>query len=224
MTSTKTIASNVALPEWFPDLPPRRMPTLTDVLSILYAWATENYTKINNIYLHRGGWEAWAQTELAYYLTTRYPAINTFREEHVYVDRRQKADLLLLPIDRSQDPEAIIVELKAQSMIADSSSPTAFCKRMLEDIEKLDGDKVAATYLPAKVFAIGFTLTDQVSEQMNNRTVFGGYGPDINRIIVESDEMTDDEGLLDIWWWGKDIATDTIVPSVAITHPRRRKP
>lgn len=66
---------------------------------------------------------------------------------------------------------------------------------MLEDIEKLDAGKVMAKYSPATVFATGITLTDQVSELMNNRTVAGAYDPDTNQPIVEPDDMTDDEGL-----------------------------
>lgn len=160
--STMPSTFSGTMPPWVPELPHRDMPNLEDVVSIIGAWSAYHYYKIREIYWQKGGWEGWAQVELALAFTQLYPKTNTLREQTVYVGSNKRADLTLMLANELTQ----VIELKVESLWQDQSAGgvTNFVTALKADIKKIDINNLDPQYRPALVYAIGLTCRDEVNE------------------------------------------------------------
>jgi hypothetical protein len=78
------------------DIASRTMPNEDDVKALICEWAKDHYDAINQHYIQKGGWEGWAQVDLASRFVKAFPKTAILREEMVYEDSQMKADLLLV--------------------------------------------------------------------------------------------------------------------------------
>ncbi|KAJ3282211.1 hypothetical protein HK104_011040 [Borealophlyctis nickersoniae] len=128
----------------------------------------------------KGGWEGWAQVELANRFTKKFPHTHTFREERVYADPniKRKADLFLQNGNEKQ-----IIELKCESLFKDDTGGyRAFYDNLLQDMIKIKDSKLQSKYRPARIWAIGITC-NEASSRKGVKYQFGDYGP-IKRYVV----------------------------------------
>ena len=186
------------LPIWVPPTtrPSKDMPDLDDVLAITAQWAVERIDTIREIYWQRGGWERWAQVELALLFTQQYPATNTTREQLVYVGSTRRADLTL----ELKGEETQVIEMKMESLWQDSSSggPANFVNALKNDIYKIDVNNLLPKYRPALVYALGITLMDPVNRFALNPENWAPYQNDIKfRLLIPS---TPDSPALILWY------------------------
>ncbi|KAL5372178.1 hypothetical protein PMIN06_010258 [Paraphaeosphaeria minitans] len=185
------------IPVWDPPTPPDRdMPTLDDILSIIGQWGIDNYLTIREVYWQKGGWEGWAQVELALLFTQQYKKTNTFREELVYWGNNRRADLTL----ELQGEKTQVIELKMESLFQDQApgGVTSFITKMKEDILKIDTYNLKPEYRPALVYAIGFSCRDEVNEYCLDGNNWQPYKNDVDyKLLVPS---TDDHPALFMWF------------------------
>jgi hypothetical protein len=160
-TAPTAPTSKRQLPPWIPNLPPRDMPNQEDVLAMIDAWAEYRYSEISKIYLQKGGWEGWAQVELALAFSLRYEKINVFREETVYSGSNRRADLTLMLAGHQTQ----VVELKVESLWQDQSlGVSGFVNAVKEDISKITINSLKPAFRPALVYAVGISCgNDQVA-------------------------------------------------------------
>lgn len=83
-------------------------------------WVDSNKKKIVKLYLQKGGWEGWAQAELALHLETLPGDPTIEREVHVFENGRQAVDIKITCIDGT----TFVVELKCESLFASAGSAT----------------------------------------------------------------------------------------------------
>ncbi|MFN4176532.1 hypothetical protein [Phenylobacterium sp.] len=89
--------------------------TANDFLGAVFAWANANVERIAVVWPLAGGWEAWAQAEIAGYINATQPAAFVEREAHVYADPGLTADFLVNNPELNDPSDEIVVELKCES-------------------------------------------------------------------------------------------------------------
>jgi hypothetical protein len=176
------------VPHWMPTVPPLRMPRSEDIVEIISAWAIATYPKIQAIYHQKGGWEGWAQVELAYVFTQQYPEINCFREQQVYAGTERRADMVLT----HPDQVTMVIELKTESLFQDTSiGVSAAVNAIYTDINKIDRYQISDPFRQpngATPLAIGFTLNDQVNLYACQAGSWGTYAPFIIPSVMDPDK------------------------------------
>ena len=108
----------------------------SNVFEWIKGWAAEKSPKIKKVYKFNGGWEKWAQIDMALYMND---LLNTrsisLREVNAYTNERSKADLFLRPFD-DLDP-GLLVELKCYNQYLDLASASRdFVNGVMKDVEK----------------------------------------------------------------------------------------
>jgi hypothetical protein len=148
-----------------------------NVLDEIRQWTKDNFTpanKIQQIYLQKGGWEGWAQVELALHFTA-IGGWNCQREILVYHGSQKRADLLLTAEDGP--PNTTIIELKTEALWRDDDGADKFVKSMKEDLYKIEHNNIDPKYLPARLVVFGCTFVPAVSEYATNPDNWGQYAP-----------------------------------------------
>ena len=155
-------ALKLEIPPWMPDdLPDRVMPDLIDVYKIIDKWTTVTYAKVLQAYRFKGGWEGWAQIELAMGIQAKYKDITVTREVLVYEGSAERADLVLAKAGETTH----IIELKVFSLWRfEEYGKTSFVNGFIEDIDKITQKGVRASVGPAQLHAVGLCCVDAANE------------------------------------------------------------
>ena len=95
--------------------------TVDEFVQVVEQWAKASLPAIGRVWPLRGGWEEWAQAEIAAYINAIDPSYSVEREADTYGDRR-RADLLINQGASQWAQEWIVVEMKCQC----PHSPYAF--------------------------------------------------------------------------------------------------
>jgi hypothetical protein len=151
-------------------------------------WAQANVEKIKEHASTAGGWEGWAQCELAYAINHAPKGISTTvraREEYVYKvyerAREQQADIVVESALRSGDGAGSIahhrdiIELKCQS-----KKNKKFISEVMKDIEKVQEDNFKSRYLPACVWVVAISTQGMAHEFRNNLSYF-------NEVVIDQE-------------------------------------
>jgi hypothetical protein len=151
----------------------RFMPTEDDVLKIVINWATLKSLLIGEAYAQSGGWEGWAQVELAIAFKRAFPDTTIQREVHSFDVSSYKADFMLT----YPGYRPLIIEIKCESSGQDIPGPSAFWRDYATDLQKATNYLINPTYLPADVWTIGFTCNDDVSNKGQELLKEGKFRP-----------------------------------------------
>lgn len=154
-------------------------PDVTSV-SQIHQWARSKRAEIGRAFSMKGGWEAWLQVELAFYLEDKYGPGSVVREQHVYSDGSLAVDLFVTTPDGTRS----LFELKCESvnqdcrfnkgeMVLENGQPVskhthrgphstgplipAFAKRMELELERME--MIAAACRPCQCTVLGISLT-----------------------------------------------------------------
>ncbi|KAJ9610470.1 hypothetical protein H2200_005247 [Cladophialophora chaetospira] len=140
-----------------------------DVRELVLGWATDHVRKIDAAYGQRGGWEKWAQVEIATMLADHIsnlmasdanaPIHTVTREVPAYY-----VDIVISATDRndSSRQDFLIVELKCESAQAKA---TTFAAGVDEDFAKISGD-FKQQFQPAQLYAFAFTMSQDGYQKM----------------------------------------------------------
>ncbi|KAF5721152.1 hypothetical protein FGLOB1_360 [Fusarium globosum] len=132
-------------------MPPKPYANAEPLIQKIADWAAAK--PLQRIYTQKGGWEGYAQVELAMYLQDQLGGDPT-REVQVYKDG-ELADILYTPLNEP----GYFIELKCQSLLQDSDNLDSFANRILSDMIKCDPALTAraAGYenMPALAIGIG---------------------------------------------------------------------
>ena len=82
---------------------------------LVLAWANENVDRTRLVWPLAGGWEAWAQAEIAGHINMRVAESFVDREPPVYLDG-SRADLLINNPFQNGAADLIVVEIKCESL------------------------------------------------------------------------------------------------------------
>lgn len=89
--------------------------TANDFLGAVFAWANANVGRIAVVWPLNGGWEAWAQAEIAGYINATNPGAFVEREVHAYAEPGLTADFLVNNPELNDPRDELVVELKCES-------------------------------------------------------------------------------------------------------------
>ncbi|KAL9035865.1 MAG: hypothetical protein Q9180_004621, partial [Flavoplaca navasiana] len=133
---------------------------LTDIIDRIGYWLTKSDSdivpkKIGIAYTQKGGWEGWAQVEIAYLVQVRYPNVTIDREVNVYTGTRKENDFVVK--DNNNVTPIQIVELKCER---GTQSATEFSQSFKDDIEKINNHPIGTEYKPAKAYATAISCTE----------------------------------------------------------------
>jgi hypothetical protein len=134
------------------------------ITTAIAEWARQNSDKVREAWSEKGGWECWAQVELARSLRASIPGgghVTVLREERVYQTPRrrgtptkERADLVL----RSA-ATTLVIELKCESI----NNVDDFGDAVYRDYEKVRDKEIMAAYFPTaptiSAYCIGLAAT-----------------------------------------------------------------
>lgn len=66
-----------------------------DFSEVIGQWGKQNQARLVKAFGTKGGWEVWAQIDLALFLSQKFPDMELEREQTVYTDSKKRADLVL---------------------------------------------------------------------------------------------------------------------------------
>ncbi|KAL8915791.1 MAG: hypothetical protein Q9172_006660 [Xanthocarpia lactea] len=168
---------------------------LTDIVDRVWYWINKSDEKVTAkmaaAYKQKGGWEGWAQVEIAYLVQDKYPNVTIDREVNVYAGTKKENDFVITDNDDATKPKQII-ELKTER---GTQRPTEFKNSFLEDINKIQTSPIDAKYKPAQAFAVAISVTDE-SHKLLFETEWE-RGTKVTRVECK-------EGVF-IWWYEQDI-------------------
>ena len=149
--------------------------------TIIKGWALKNIDRIVRAYTQKGGWEGWAQVEIATelhrardmaYENARDSLLATtttvLREVAVYPPTNtknggisQKRADIVVEFGAPSRREFVIIELKCEGFY----NKDAFVQAVKEDVDKVHGD-IEHDFKPARVWALGFSTSQEVYNEM----------------------------------------------------------
>lgn len=136
--------------------------TDSEFLDFVYKWASGNLANLGRVWPLEGGWEAWAQAEIAAYINGVDPTYSVEREALAYGDGR-RADLLLNKGASLQSQDWIVVELKCQSI----PSARNFVSGLNSDYYKLQ--EVSPTYTKSQKLTLGIFIDGGTEQTLNEQ-------------------------------------------------------
>ncbi|KAL8730547.1 MAG: hypothetical protein Q9166_004001 [cf. Caloplaca sp. 2 TL-2023] len=166
---------------------------ITDILDRIRYWIQSDDKvplKMEAAYTQKGGWEGWAQVEIAYLVQTKYPNVTIDREVNVYTGTQKENDFVIIDNTDATKPKQI-VELKCER---GTQKPVEFRKSFMNDITKINTLPIGAAYKPAKAYAIAISCTD-ATHKLLFETEWGG-------ITVKAIECR--PGIF-TWWYERDV-------------------
>ena len=111
---------------------------ITDIVDRIGYWITKSDSKIPEkiaaAYKQKGGWEGWAQVEIAYIVQIQYKNVTIDREVNVYEGTKQENDFVITDKNDASKPKQI-VELKCER---GTQKPEEFRKEFQGDIDKIN--------------------------------------------------------------------------------------
>jgi hypothetical protein len=144
-----------------------------EVDALIKQWAFANTEKIVKHYAQKGGWEGWAQCEIAAVLTDHFRAIQgstksvVEREVPVYPavgNSRQRADVVVQMQSNGKLVQAVIIELKCEGY----HNADAFVTNVEADVKKVGGI-VKDEYKPAWMWVMGFSASEPTYKKMKSK-------------------------------------------------------
>lgn len=106
--------------------------TIDQFFGYVFAWADTNVPNIRRVWPLQGGWEAWAQAEIAGYINEIDASTSIIREARVYNEGR-RADFLLNQATTNQYSQQVVVEMKCESL----HNQGAFISGVNKDVAKV---------------------------------------------------------------------------------------
>ncbi len=168
---------------------------LTDVVDRVGYWIQRSDEKVSAkiaaAYKQKGGWEGWAQVEIAYLVEEKYPNVTIDREVNVYEGTKKENDFVITDDHDATKPKQII-ELKTER---GTQTAADFRKSFLADITKIQTSPIDAKYKPAQAFAVAISVTEE-SHKLLFETEWE-RGTKVTRVECK-------EGIV-IWWYEQDI-------------------
>jgi hypothetical protein len=187
------------------DLPDRRMPEAIDIYNIIDTWAAAMCPRILQAQVFKGGWEGWAQIELALGIQAKYTEIKVTREQPIYLGTRKRVDILL----RADGEDTHAIELKTLSVYAQEQYGNGtFAQGFIDDIDKINDNIVKPGLGNVHLYAIGLCGIQAANQWAYNRLAVGAYRTHISRKELPSKEQPD------LWRWGFDyvyVASDKLL-------------
>ena len=166
------------------------------VFNAIMDWGDDksNRQKIDEMWQRKGGWEGWAQVELA-------ALFNADREEHVYADPQgaspRAADFIInfendnMDYANLLDRENVVIELKCES----EHNKKRFQKAVAEDIMKInDVIKSEYTKYGCYLYAIALSMSKEGDEAME--------GMGMNEYLYEQPDGNENVPFR-LWWTGR---------------------
>jgi hypothetical protein len=137
-----------------------RMPGVNPIANVVETWARANWAQIKQAYAQKGGWERWAQVELANAFNTAFPLPAVQREQRPYMNNALLADMTMtLTGEMSQ-----IIELKCESLWQDGYGTGRFWGALEGDMWKIRNNPLKLQYIPGRVWTIGISVVTQVTQ------------------------------------------------------------
>lgn len=154
------------------------MADLTDIKDVLYHWIEKDggvgdgrvANTISNAYFEKGGWEGWAQVEIANIIKAKYPGLSVTREDGVYDGSIARSDLVLV---NETTGVRNVIELKCQRGSA-KDNPKWIVQQVIDDARKLQ-KTLKPQFRPAKCFAVGIAITPDAIAQVKNNANWGQF-------------------------------------------------
>jgi len=133
---------------------------ITDIVDRIWYWINKSDPKvplkIAAAYKQKGGWEGWAQVEIAYLVQDKYPNVTIDREVNVYTGTQKENDFVIIDKNDATKPKQV-VELKCER---GTQTPSQFKQSFINDITKIKTLPIGAAYKPAKSYAVAISCTD----------------------------------------------------------------
>ncbi|KAF2836490.1 hypothetical protein M501DRAFT_1018845 [Patellaria atrata CBS 101060] len=131
--------------------------TREKVIGWIKDWAKKNgnLAHIEKVQGLNGGWEKWAQVELALYINSDdVPGVLAIREQPVYKDNSWHVDLLINPNDTALD-QTILLELKCLNRYLNVPKPDDLLTKIWADVERNSQRKTEWANSPLLAVALG---------------------------------------------------------------------
>ena len=153
-----------------------------DIIGTISKWAIERFPTIGEVYKMNGGWEGWAQVELADIFDRDW---NVTREQHVFIDPTKKVDLLLT----KENESSYIIEFKCESTLSNG-----FADNFSTDIDKFLNYEITK-HQPSVSVAVALTISTKCKRQMLKKE----FKKTVAHTTLKGGKVGDDYELI-IWY------------------------
>jgi len=130
------------------------MPTETEAVYTIQQWARVNCGRIVDAYEQKGGWEGWAQVELALAFQSYYGGLRVSREVNIFTSRK-RADFVLCY--RGETTQLFEIKCASSGQDAFSSTTPPFAKALQADIAKVMTNSIRSEYGATLVSIMGIS-------------------------------------------------------------------
>ena len=134
--------------------------TLDQFLTFVLEWAQQSVQNIRRVWPLPGGWEAWAQAEIAAYINEIDASTSIQREARVYPGQK-RADFLLNVGTTLQLPQQVVVEMKCESL----NNRAAFIPGINKDVTKLQNE-LEVPYNTCQKLTLGIFFSREAGDQL----------------------------------------------------------
>lgn len=131
-----------------------------DFIVLVHRWADANVNRIRTVWPLKGGWEAWAQGEIAGFINAEVGEVWMDREAYVYPDR-SRADFLINDPFQNPTENLIVVEMKCESL----HNWKHFVQDLKYDAWKLNGE-MAMGLDAARKISLGLFFSPDSKEKL----------------------------------------------------------
>lgn len=132
---------------------------VNDFVALVTEWANANVDRIGTVWPLDGGWEAWAQAEIAGYINARAPDTWLRREVRVY-SNGGRCDFLVNDPFTNDNRDEIVVEMKCESL----NNWAAFVDGLRADTYKLSDPYM--DYRTGSKISFGIFVTTESEQQL----------------------------------------------------------
>lgn len=145
--------------------------SIKQVIGWIEGWILKNQQKVIQAFLEKGGWEGWAQVELAEVLRQLPQGPTVQREHPIYDNSREAVDFYISWAYNAHPP--LCIELKCESLWQSAKQGRqyiehVFYKEIQDDIEKLQSSRKFA-YSGQAAYVVAITVSELAAQGLRER-------------------------------------------------------
>ncbi|KAK4222018.1 hypothetical protein QBC38DRAFT_490831 [Podospora fimiseda] len=172
------------------------------VIGLINEWVVKNIVPLARAYLHKGGWENWAQVNLALYLQDHahekfgmYPEHTTVQREVNVYQNKDRADLVFGFAPTSQE---FVIELKCESW----HNGQNFGKEVVKDFNKVTEGQLKTLFKDAAVYSVAISVSAEgIAELAKKPALATTYHSNMDKPIMGEVHQDVDWAGVVVWWF-----------------------
>jgi hypothetical protein len=143
-----------------------------ELLNAIGQWANNKANDFQYYWPLKGGWESWAQAEIAAFILNADSTSDIEREQHVYTNNSLSTDILVNANITANQQQILVVEMKCESLYQQIRDRNAFLNGIDADILKLHRNNLKPNFQNAQRCVLGIYFDNAARNGLMQRGFF----------------------------------------------------